>query len=144
MVKKILIYNSGGGLVDTSQLFPFILSLKNHVKSSDFYYLLAHQNHFVRKLKNYNIQIQTLDLRLQYFGFRWWHALIIKNKIKKHNIETFDLIIDLQSKIRNSLILKILPHKYFVSSCLNFRISKPSLELRKHKKLNNTILTAIN
>ena len=54
------------------------------------------------------------------------------------------MIIDLQSKIRNSLILKILPHKYFVSSCLNFRLSKPSLEIRKHKKINNTILSAIN
>ena len=39
MGKKILIYNSGGGLGDTIQLFPLILSLKNYFNSSDFYYL---------------------------------------------------------------------------------------------------------
>ena len=144
MSRNILIYNSGGGLGDSIQLFSLILSLQNHFEDSNFFYLSAHENHFKKKLKEYNIQINTVDLGIKYFGFRWWHALIIKNKIKKYNIETFYLIIDLQSKIRNSLILKILPHKYFVSSCLNFRLSKPSLEIRKHKKINNTILSAIN
>ena len=144
MSKNILIYNSGGGLGDSIQLFSLILSLQKQLKDSNFFYLSAHENHFDEKLKEYNIRINTLDLGLKYFGFRWWHALIIKNKIKKYNIETFDLIIDLQSKIRNSLILKIIPHKYFISSCLNFRLSKPSLDIRKHKKINNTILNAIN
>ena len=144
MSKNILIYNSGGGLGDSIQLFSLILSLQNQLKDSNFFYLSAHENHFEEKLKEYNIRINTLDLGLKYFGFRWWHALIIKNKIKKYNIKTFDLIIDLQSKIRNSLILKIIPHKYFISSCLNFRLSKPSLAIRKHKKINNTILNAIN
>ena len=62
MVKKILIYNSGGGLGDAIQLFPLILSLKNHFNSSDFYYLGAHENHFIGKLKNYDI----FDLALNY------------------------------------------------------------------------------
>jgi len=144
MSKNILIYNSGGGLGDSIQLFSLILSLQSQLKDSNFFYLSAHENHFEEKLKEYNIRINTLDLGLKYFGFRWWHALIIKNKIKKYNIKTFDLIIDLQSKIRNSLILKIIPHKYFISPCLNFRLSKPSLAIRKHKKINNTIFNAIN
>ena len=144
MSKNILIYNSGGGLGDSIQLFSLIQSLQNQLKDSNFFYLSAHENHFEGKLKEYNIRINTLNLGLKYFGFRWWHALIIKNKIKKYNIKTFDLIIDLQSKIRNSLILKIIPHKYFISSCLNFRLSKPSIDIRKHKKINNTILNAIN
>ena len=63
MLKKILIYNSGGGLGDTIQLFPLILSLKNHFKSSDFYYLGAHQNHFIGKLKNYNIALNKIILK---------------------------------------------------------------------------------
>ena len=90
MVKKILIYNSGGGLGDTIQLFPLILSLKNHFSSSDFYYLGAHENHFLGKLKNYNIEIKTLDLGLKYFGFRWWHLLKTKSRFLKLNIEKFD------------------------------------------------------
>ena len=113
MVKKILIYNSGGGLGDTIQLFPLILSLKNHFNSSDFYYLGAHENHFIGKLKNYNIKIKTLDLRLQYFGFRWWHLLKAKSRFLELKIEKFDLVIDLQSKLRNTLILKRIPSSNF-------------------------------
>ena len=120
MVKKILIYNSGGGLGDTIQLFPLILSLKNHFESSDFYYLGAHENHFIGKLKNYNIGIKTLDLKLQYFGFRWWHLIKAKNRFLELNIEKFDLIIDLQSKLRNTLILKRIPSLNFYSSTFNY------------------------
>ena len=120
MLKKILIYNSGGGLGDTIQLFPLILSLKNHFRSTDFYYLGAHENHFLGKLKNYNIEIKTLDLGLQYFGFRWWHLLNAKSKFLKHNIDKFDLIIDLQSKLRNTLILKRIPSVNFYSSTFNY------------------------
>ncbi len=120
MLKKILIYNSGGGLGDTIQLFPLILSLKNHFRSTDFYYLGAHENHFLGKLKNYNIKIKTLDLGLQYFGFRWWHLLNAKSKFLKHNIDKFDLIIDLQSKLRNTLILKRIPGVNFYSSTFNY------------------------
>ena len=120
MLKKILIYSSGGGLGDTIQLFPLILSLKNHFTSTDFYYLGAHENHFLGKLKNYNIEIKTLDLGLQYFGFRWWHLLNAKSKFLKHNIDKFDLIIDLQSKLRNTLILKRIPGVNFYSSTFNY------------------------
>ena len=40
-MKKILIYNSGGGLGDSIQLFTLILSLQKHFKSSEFFYLDA-------------------------------------------------------------------------------------------------------
>ena len=144
MINRVLFYNSGGGIGDSIQILPLIETLKSELANAKFFYLCSHQNHFNSTLNDLNCSINSLDFGIKYFGFRWWHALIIKNKIKKHNIETFDLIIDLQSKIRNSLILKILPHKYFVSSCLNFRLSKPRLEARKHKKINNTILSAVN
>ena len=63
-MKKILIYNSGGGLGDSIQLFPLIISLKAHFKKSKIYYLGAHENHFIGKLKDYNINLETLDLDL--------------------------------------------------------------------------------
>ena len=135
MLKKILIYNSGGGLGDTIQLFPLILSLKNHFKSSDFYYLGAHENHFIGKLKNYNIEIKTLDLRLQYFGFRWWHLLKAKSKFLELNMEKFDLIIDLQSKLRNTLILKRIPSANFYSSTFNYNFCSS----KKNYLSNNNI-----
>ena len=60
-MKKILIYNSGGGLGDSIQIIPLILSLKNHFRRSNIFYLGAHPNHFEDKLKEYNINIETLE-----------------------------------------------------------------------------------
>ena len=120
-MKKILIYNSGGGLGDSIQLIPLILSLKNHFKSSDLYYLGAHGNHFENKLKEFNINIKTLDLGLKYFGFRWWHFPFVKKRFKGQNLDKIDFIIDLQSKIRNTIILSRIPHSHFYSSTLNFK-----------------------
>ena len=79
-MKKILIYNSGGGLGDSIQIIPLILSLKNHYRKSKIFYLGAHQNHFRNKLKEYNIKIESLELNLKYFGFRWWHLFYAKKK----------------------------------------------------------------
>ena len=118
-MEKILIYNSGGGLGDSIQLFPLIISLKNHFKKSKFYYLGAHENHFNGKLKEYNIKLETLDLKLKYFGFRWWHLFFSKHRFTKTSLEKFDLIIDLQTKFRNSLVLKRIPHNLFYSRTLN-------------------------
>ena len=112
-MKKILLYNSGGGLGDSIQIIPLILSLKNHYRRSNIYYLGAHPNHFEGQLKEYNIKIQTVDLNLNYFGFRWRHLLFAKRNFNKKNESKFDLIIDLQSKFRNSLILKRIPHNHF-------------------------------
>ena len=120
MLKKILIYNSGGGLGDAIQLFPLILSLKNHFKSGDFYYLGAHENHFLNKLKGFNVNIKTLGLGLKYFGFRWSHLFKASSRFSKLNLDKFDLIIDLQSKIRNTLILKKIPTNNFYSTTFNY------------------------
>ena len=63
MINKILIYNSGGGLGDSIQLFSLILSLKNHFNKAEFFYLGAHDNHYENQLRDYNIKIKTLDFR---------------------------------------------------------------------------------
>ena len=91
-MKKILIYNSGGGLGDSIQIMPLLLSLKNHYKKTNIFYLGAHANHFEGKLKEYNIPVQTFDLNLKYFGFRWWHLLFVKRNFTKKNVPKFDLI----------------------------------------------------
>ena len=144
MIKRILLYNSGGGIGDAIQILPLINSLKKEFKTANFFYLCAHENHFNTTLKDLNSEIETLELNIKYFGFRWWHILTAKNKVKKLNISKFDLIIDLQSKIRNTLILKIIPHKYFLSSCFNFKLSKPTLSIKKTRNTNKDILTGIN
>ena len=139
-MEKILIYNSGGGLGDSIQLFPLILSLKSHFKKTKFYYLGAHENHFSGKLKEYNIQLETLELGLQYFGFRWWHFLFTNNRVTKKGYGKFDLIIDLQSKFRNTLILKKIPHKLFYSSTFNGFFSSRKIKSYSSNHLENLSL----
>ncbi len=136
-MKKILIYNSGGGLGDSIQIIPLILSLKNHYRRSDIFYLGAHSNHFEGKLKEYNIKIQTLNLNLRYFGFRWWHLLFVKKNFNKKNDSKFDLIIDLQSKFRNSLILKRIPHNHFYSTTFNNFFSTKKVKYKEKDHIKN-------
>ena len=141
-MKKILIYNSGGGLGDSIQIIPLLLSLKNHYRRSKIFYLGAHPNHFEGKLKEYNINVETLELNLKYFGFRWWHLLFVKKNFKKKNETEFDLIIDLQSKFRNSLILKRIPHVHFYSTTFNslFSTKKRQYKSKDHIKNLNIFL----
>ena len=136
-MEKILIYNSGGGLGDSIQIIPFLLSLKNHYRKSDIYYLGAHPNHFDGKLKEYNIKVKSLDLNIKYFGFRWWHSLFVKKNFSKKNSFKFDLIIDLQSKFRNSLILKKIPHVHFYSKTFNSFFSTKRVNFTSKDHLEN-------
>ena len=136
-MKKILFYNSGGGLGDSIQLFTLILSLKNHYKDSEFYYLGAHENHFQGQLKEFNIDIKSLDLGLKYFGFRWWHLLVAKKKFINLNLEKIDLIVDLQSKLRNTIILNKLPHEHFYSSTYGFKFCTKKAEYSSKDHLEN-------
>jgi len=97
----------------------------------------AHENHFQGKLKEFNINVKTLDLGLRYFGFRWWHLFFVKNQFLKKKFEKIDLIIDLQSKIRNTLILKRIPHEHFYSSTYGFKFCSKIYDYSKEKHLEN-------
>ena len=132
MIKKILIYNSGGGIGDSIQLFPLIQSLENLFEKSEIYFLGAHENHYLGKLKEYNVKLKTLNLGLRYFGFRWWHLFVTKKNFLKLKLDKFDLIVDCQSKFRNTIILKQIPSKAFYSSTFNnifcSRLERPPKE----------------
>ncbi len=139
-MKKILLYNSGGGLGDAIQLFSLLISLKNHFKKTKFFYLGAHSNHFNDKLKEYNIKLETVDLELKYFGFRWWHLLFVKKKVQEKAYGKFDLIIDLQTKFRNTLILKKIPHELFFSKTFNGYFSSKKIKSRSSDYFENLSL----
>ena len=136
-MEKILIYNSGGGLGDSIQLFPLLISLKNHYKKTKFFYLGAHSNHFNEKLKEYKINLDTVNLGLKYFGFRWWHIFFVKKKLKENKYGKFNLIIDLQTKFRNSIILKRIPHDFFYSKTFNGIFTSRKIKLNSENDLEN-------
>ena len=54
---KILVYNSGGGLGDSIQLFDLIISLKEKYGQNNIFYLSAHENHLNNALMDYNVHI---------------------------------------------------------------------------------------
>ncbi len=138
---KILIYNSGGGLGDSIQLFDLITTLKEKFGASTLYYLSAHKDHFNGALKDYNIQLKLLKTNIIYFGFRFWHLLISKKRILRNNsIDEFDLIIDLQSKIRNTLILKQFPTKHFYSPTFNFKFCSSKKDFQSTKNETKNII----
>ena len=139
---KILIYNSGGGLGDSIQLFDLITTLQAKFGMNNIYYLSSNKNHFDNSLKEYNIYLKELKHNILYFGFRWWHLFISKKKILKKNlINKFDLIIDIQSKLRNTLILKQFPSNNFYSSTFNFKFcSKNKIFLSTKNEIKNIIL----
>ena len=138
MIKKLLIYNSGGGIGDSIQLLPLILSLENLFEKSIIYYLGAHENHYLGKLKEYNVKVKTLNLGLKYFGFRWWHLFVAKKNFSKLKLDEFDIIIDCQSKLRNTIILKQIPSKAFYSPTFNnifcSRLNLPAKEFWSNLK----------
>ena len=140
MINKILIYNSGGGLGDSIQLFPLLISLKSHFRKAKLYYLGAHTNHFNGQLKEYNISLETVDLGLKYFGFRWWHLFLANKRASKKAFGKFDLIIDLQTKFRNSLILKRIPHVSFYSRTLGGFFSSKKIKSNSLNHLENLSL----
>ncbi len=139
-MKKILIYNSGGGLGDSIQLFPLLISLINYYKKTKFFYLGAHQNHFKDKLKEYNIDLETVDLDLKYFGFRWWHFFFASKRALTKGFGKYDLIIDLQTKFRNTLILSRIPHNSFYSRTFNGFFSSKKIKSNSLDHLENLSL----
>ncbi|MDB3864253.1 lipopolysaccharide heptosyltransferase family protein [Candidatus Pelagibacter sp.] len=138
---KILIYNSGGGLGDSIQLFDIIISLKKKFGEKNIYYLSTHENHYDKALKDYNVKIENFDTDIKYFGFRLKHFFYSEQILKNKFIKKFDLIIDLQSKLRNTLILKRIPHNNFYSSTFNFKLCSVRKDYVSSKNdLKNIIL----
>ena len=74
---------------------------------------------------------------MQYFGFRWWHLFFVKKNFRKKNDFEFDLIIDLQSKFRNSLILKRIPHNHFYSMTYGNLFSTKKIKYKSKNHLVN-------
>ena len=141
---KILVYNSGGGLGDSIQIFDLINSLITKFGSDNIYYLSAHKNHFNHALSDYNLRPKELKTNIIYFGFRWWHLLVSKKKILKDNsLQKFDLIIDIQSKLRNTIILKQFPSNKFYSSTFNFKFCSEKKDYKSTKFENINILRNI-
>ena len=123
-IKNILIINTGGGIGDAIQFVKIFHLINQEFKNPNIdYYACDIDNFwFENKLNSLKVKnVQTIKHFPIHFGFRLKH--FFDKKIK--NEKSYDLIIDNQSKFRNTLIYKRIPHKFFLSFSLRGMLSKP-------------------
>ena len=133
-IKNVLLYNSGGGLGDSLLMIPIIQWLKDYYQLSKIYYIQnGIQKHFENSLKDFNNEfVHTINFLPQDYAFfkltrirNYSHFKFGRQILETIGIKKFDLIIDTQTRVNNSLVLKSIPHKYFISSSCRFLLSKP-------------------
>ena len=133
-IKNVLLYNSGGGLGDSLLMIPIIQWLKNYYQLSKIYYIQnGIQKYFETSLKDFdNGFVHTINFLPENYAFfnltrirNYSHFKFGKQILETIGIKKFDLIIDAQTRVNNSLVLKSIPHKYFISPSCRFLLSKP-------------------
>ena len=137
-LKNILIINAGGGFGDSVQFIPLLNWLyKKYPKISVYYYANDYQKHyFDNNLKSFSKpNLQVIKNFPLYFGFRIKHFFQSKKLAEKNFIKEFDLILDCQSKIRNTIIYNRIPHKNYFSSSANYFFCKPKYKNKKEINL---------
>jgi ADP-heptose:LPS heptosyltransferase len=137
-LENILFINTGGGIGDALYSLPLI----NHINKcfspkKIFYYSADEENFwFENKLSEYKPSnlITVKKFPFQY-GFRKFHANVSSKLINLFDFDKFDLIIDNQTRLKNTLIYKKIPHKYYISPCLRYFFSKPFFFKKKNKNI---------
>jgi len=135
-IKNILIINAGGGIGDAIQFLRIFNYLNESLNLKKIYYYACDVNKFwfETKLKNLKPKnIFTIKSFPLHYGFRKKHIFFKPDLKKDFGIKKFDLIIDNQTKIRNTLIYKRIPHQYYLSPTFNYFFSNPKIELDKEK-----------
>ena len=133
-IENVLLYNSGGGLGDSLLIIPIIQWLKKNYQLNKIYYIQnGIHKHFEKSLKDFDKGfVNTINFLPEDYAFctikrfkNYSHYKLGKTIIKSIGIQKFDLIVDTQTRVNNSLILKSIPHKYFISPSLRFLLSNP-------------------
>ena len=137
-LENILFINTGGGIGDALMCLPIFNYINENFSPKNIFYYSADLENFwfEEKLKEYkpNNLITVKNFPSQ-FGFNKNHSKISKKLIKNFDFNYFDLIIDNQTRLKNTFIYRKIPHKYFISPSLNFLFSKPLFFTQKKKNL---------
>ena len=135
-IKNILIINAGGGIGDAIQFLRIFDYLNKNLNLKKIYYYACDVDKFwfETKLKNLKPKnVFTIKSFPLHYGFRKKHIFFKPDLKKDFGIKKFDLIIDNQTKIRNTLIYKRIPHQYYLSPTFKYFFSNPKIELDKEK-----------
>ena len=145
-LKNILFINTGGGIGDTLAFLPTINYVNKLVNPEKIFYYSTLENFwFENKLLEYKPKnVFELKTFPNHFGFIKKHFFLSKNLIKNFEFDKFDLIIDNQTRFINSLIYKKIPHRYYITPCLNYFMSKPFTFLKKRNQFAVKVVDYIN
>jgi len=135
-INNILVINAGGGIGDAVQFLRIFDYLNKNLNLKKIYYYACDVNKFWLETKLKNLKpknVHTIKSFPLHYGFRKKHIFFKPNIKKEFGIKKFDLIIDNQTKIRNTLIYKRIPHHYYLSPTFNYFFSKPKIQLNKEK-----------
>ncbi len=146
-LNNILFINTGGGIGDALTSVPTLNYINDNLKPKNLYYFSTDLGNFWfdTKLQEYKPDnLITVKSFPEHFGFRDHHMKVSKDVIKNFEFDEFDLIIDNQTRFKNTLIYRKIPHKYYVSPCLNYLMSKPITFMRKREIFANRIIDYFN
>jgi ADP-heptose:LPS heptosyltransferase len=135
-INNILVINAGGGIGDAVQFLRIFDYLNKNLNLKKIYYYACDIDKFWFETKLKNLKpnnVYTIKSFPLHFGFRKKHIFFKPNLKREFGIKKFDLIIDNQTKIRNTLIYKRIPHQYYVSPTFNYFFSKPKIQTNKEK-----------
>jgi len=145
--KNILYIHTGSGIGDALTSLPIINYInENFDPKKIFYYCTDLQNFwFENKLLEFKPKnLVTIKSFPQHFGFKSNHKFVSKSLINEFDFDHFDLIIDNQTRFKNTIIYKKIPHKYFISTCINFLLSKPFFLTKKNKNVTLRVIKYLN
>ncbi len=146
-LNNILFINTGGGIGDALSSLAIINYINNNFLVKNFYYFSNDFEYFwfENKLKYFKPKnLITIKNFPDGYGFEFKHRYVSKKLIDLFDFDQFDLIIDNQTRVNNSLVFKKIPHKYFISPCINFLLSKPFYLTKKNKNLTLRIINYFN
>ena len=137
-IKNILVINAGGGIGDAVQFLTILDYLNKNLNLKKIYYYASDSEKFFFDTKLNNLKpknLITIKSFPPHYGWKSKHIFFKPNIKKEYGIKKFDLIIDNQTKIRNTLIYKRIPHHYYLSPTFNYFFSKPKIQLNKEKHI---------
>ena len=146
-INKILFINTGGGIGDALSCLPTFNYINKILSPEIIYYYATDLNNywFEEKLLEYKpVNLSIIKNFPEHFGFRDFHKKDAEKLINKFDFNEFDLIIDNQTRLKNTLIYRKIPHKYYVSPCINYFLSKPFKFIKKSKSISIRIIDYLN
>lgn len=144
---NILYISTGGGIGDTLSSLSTINIINTQIKPKKIYYYSTDLEKFwfENKLLEYKPKnLEVVKNFPKHFGTKINQIKISKDLINNFDFDYFDLIIENQTVIKNTLVYKRIPHKYYISPSLGYFFSNPFFFIKKSKNINQRIINYFN